>query len=105
MQTIDVNLNPLAQSPNLIVSTPTQIDQGGSIALSIIAAGVVIGLLYWARSVFITATIAVILALILEPFVSLLVRLRFPRSIATFAKQGTRACARARRREISRRMR
>ncbi|MES1261429.1 MAG: AI-2E family transporter [Acidobacteriota bacterium] len=52
-------------------------------ALSIIAGGVVIAILYWARIVFITAIAAVIIALILEPFVSLLTRLRLPRSLAT----------------------
>ena len=56
---------------------------GSGWALSVIAAGVVIGILYWARIVFITAMTAVIIALILEPFVSLLTRWRFPRSIAT----------------------
>jgi predicted PurR-regulated permease PerM len=56
---------------------------GSGWALSVIAAGVVIGILYWARIVFITAMTAVIIALILEPFVSLLTRWRFPRSVAT----------------------
>jgi len=55
-----------------------------SYALSIIAAGVVIALLYWARIVFVTAMLSVIVALILEPFVSLLVKARFPRGIASF---------------------
>jgi len=53
-------------------------------ALPIIATGVVIAILYWARIVFITTTLAIIIALILEPFVSLLVRIRFPRSVAAF---------------------
>ena len=53
-------------------------------ALPIIAAGVVIAILYWARVVFITAIISIIIALILEPVVSLLVRFRLPRSLATF---------------------
>jgi predicted PurR-regulated permease PerM len=56
----------------------------GSYALSIVAAGVVIAILYWARIVFVTAMAAVIVALILEPFVSLLVKARFPRGIASF---------------------
>src|SRR5262249_33503713 len=43
-----------------------------------------IGILYWARIVFITAILAVIIALILEPFVSFLTRLRLNRSIAAF---------------------
>lgn len=53
-------------------------------ALSIIAGGVVLAILYWARTVFITTVVAIILALILEPFVGVLVRLRMPRSLATF---------------------
>jgi len=53
-------------------------------ALPIIAAGVVILALYLARVVFITTVIAIIIALILEPFVAILIRLRFPRWFATF---------------------
>jgi len=53
-------------------------------SLTIIASGVVVALLYWARAVFITATVAVIIALILQPFVALLMRLRFPRGLAAF---------------------
>lgn len=52
-------------------------------ALPVIAAGVVIAILYWARVVFITTIIAVIIALILEPFVAILIRLRLPRPLAT----------------------
>lgn len=59
-------------------------EQVRSYALPTIAAGVIIAILYWARVVFITTITAVIVALILEPFVGFLTRLRFPRSIATF---------------------
>jgi len=52
-------------------------------ALPVIAAGVILGILYWARVVFITLFISVIFALILEPFVSALIRLRLPRPLAT----------------------
>jgi predicted PurR-regulated permease PerM len=52
-------------------------------ALSIIAAGVVIGILYWARPVFITSLAAVIIAFLLEPVVVLLTRLRLPRPLAS----------------------
>ena len=52
-------------------------------ALPTIAAGVLIAILYWARVVFITTIIAVIVALILEPFVGILNRLRIPRPLAT----------------------
>ncbi|HVW85381.1 MAG TPA: AI-2E family transporter [Bryobacteraceae bacterium] len=59
-------------------------DRAGSYALTIVAGGVIIAILYLGRVVFITAIAAVIIALILEPFVSLLVRIRFPRGIASF---------------------
>jgi predicted PurR-regulated permease PerM len=59
-------------------------EQVRSYALPTIAAGVIIAILYWARVVFITTITAVIVALILEPFVGFLTRLRFPRSMATF---------------------
>lgn len=52
-------------------------------ALPVIAAGVIIAVLYWARVVFITTIISIIVALILEPFVGILIRLRIPRSLAT----------------------
>jgi predicted PurR-regulated permease PerM len=54
-----------------------------SYALSIIAAGVVIGILYWARPVFITSLAAVIIAFLLEPVVVLLTRFRLPRPLAS----------------------
>jgi predicted PurR-regulated permease PerM len=53
-------------------------------ALSIIAAGVVIAILYWARPVFITSLVSVIIAFLLEPLVGMLTRARIPRSLATF---------------------
>lgn len=53
-------------------------------ALPVIAAGVVVAILYLGRVFFITAFFAVIIALILEPLVGLLARARLPRPIATF---------------------
>ena len=55
-----------------------------NIAGPLIALGVVIAILYFGRVLFITSMIAVMLAFILEPFVTLLVRIRFPRSLASF---------------------
>lgn len=52
-------------------------------ALPVIAAGVIIAILYWARPIFITLFTSVIIALILEPFVAILMRLRLPRALAT----------------------
>jgi predicted PurR-regulated permease PerM len=54
------------------------------LANPIVALGVIVALLYWARVFFITSLIAVIIAFILEPFVGLLMRIRFPRSLASF---------------------
>ena len=52
-------------------------------AVSVVALGVVVAILYYGRAIFITATVAVILAFILEPFVALLMRLRLPRAFAS----------------------
>jgi predicted PurR-regulated permease PerM len=52
-------------------------------ALSIIAAGVIVSILYWARPVFITSLVAVIIAFLLEPVVGLLTRFRLPRPLAS----------------------
>jgi predicted PurR-regulated permease PerM len=59
------------------LSSPTR-------AVSLISLGVVIALLYWARVFFITFFVAVAIAFILEPLVGLLMRIRFPRSLASF---------------------
>lgn len=61
-----------------------------NIAGPVIALGVIIALLYFGRVLFITSLVAVILAFILEPFVTLLVRIRFPRALASLV-----ACAAA----------
>lgn len=53
-------------------------------ALPVIAGGVIVAILYLGRVFFITAIFAVIVALILEPFVGLLTRARLPRPVATF---------------------
>jgi predicted PurR-regulated permease PerM len=55
-----------------------------SVARVIIALGVVVALLYYGRVFFITAMISVALAFILEPFVEAAIRLRLPRSVASF---------------------
>ena len=55
-----------------------------SLALPVIAFGVVIAILYFGRVFFITSLVAVIIAFILEPFVLLLVRGRVPRPVASF---------------------
>jgi predicted PurR-regulated permease PerM len=58
--------------------------QARQYALPIIAAGVIIAVLYFGRLFFITSLSAMTIAFILEPFVVLLMRLRLPRSLASF---------------------
>ncbi len=53
-------------------------------ALYVVAAGVVFAVLYLARVFFIVSITAVIIAFILEPFVALLMRMHFPRGLASF---------------------
>ena len=65
-------------------TTASAAQQARHIALPILALGVVIAILYLGRLFFITSLIALTIAFILEPFVALLMRIRFPRSLASF---------------------
>ncbi|HEX7597497.1 MAG TPA: AI-2E family transporter [Polyangia bacterium] len=65
-------------------STASAAKQAHHIAMPILALGVVIAILYLGRLFFITSLIALTIAFILEPFVALLMRIRFPRSLASF---------------------
>jgi predicted PurR-regulated permease PerM len=65
-------------------TTTSAAQEARQIALPILALGVVIAILYLGRLFFITSLIALTIAFILEPFVALLMRLRFPRSLASF---------------------
>lgn len=65
-------------------STASAVQEARHIALPILALGVVIAILYLGRLFFITSLIALTIAFILEPFVALLMRIRFPRSLASF---------------------
>ena len=60
------------------------VQEARHLALPVVAIGVIFAILYFGRVFFITAISAVIIAFILEPFVALLMRLRFPRSLASF---------------------
>ncbi len=60
------------------------VQEARHVALPILALGVVIAILYFGRLFFITSLIALTIAFILEPFVGLLMRIRFPRSLASF---------------------
>lgn len=55
-----------------------------SAALAVTGLGVAIALLYYGRAFCITLVVSVLLAFLLEPFVSLFLRLRIPRSLASF---------------------
>jgi predicted PurR-regulated permease PerM len=50
----------------------------------VLAGGVIIAILYFGRIFFITSIVAIMTAFILEPFVALLMRIRFPRGLASF---------------------
>jgi len=54
------------------------------LAGAVVALAGAVALLYFGRGFLITLTAAVIVAFILEPFVSLLIRLRLPRALASF---------------------
>jgi predicted PurR-regulated permease PerM len=66
------------------VSKPLKAEEVRGFALPVIAFGVVIAVLYLGRMLFITASVAVIIAFLLEPFVTLLMQLRIPRPLASF---------------------
>jgi predicted PurR-regulated permease PerM len=65
-------------------STTEAAQEARRMAPLIVAIGVIIAILYFGRVLFITSIIAVTIAFILEPFVGLLMRIRFPRSLASF---------------------
>ena len=50
----------------------------------VLAGGVIIAILYFGRIFFITSIVTIMTAFILEPFVGLLMRIRFPRGLASF---------------------
>jgi predicted PurR-regulated permease PerM len=52
--------------------------------LNVLALGVLIAILHFGRLFFITSLAALMIAFILEPFVALLMRARFPRALASF---------------------
>jgi predicted PurR-regulated permease PerM len=64
--------------------TKTAVQEVRHISLPIIAMGVIVAFLYFGRVFIITAMTAVTIAFILEPFVAVLMRLRLPRSVASF---------------------
>ena len=67
-----------------LTSTSQTVRDARHLAMPILAMGVIIAILYFGRVFFITSLAALTIAFILEPFVALLMRLRFPRSLASF---------------------
>ena len=65
-------------------STSVTAGDARSIALNVLAMGVIIAVLYFGRLFFITSLVALTIAFILEPFVVLLMRMRMPRALASF---------------------
>ena len=65
-------------------STAKAVEEARHFSVPVVAAGVVIAILYYGRSLFITSIVAVTIAFILDPFVLLLMRVRLPRSVASF---------------------
>jgi predicted PurR-regulated permease PerM len=66
----------------------TAVQEVRHMSLPIIALGVIIAILYFGRVLIVTAITAVTIAFILEPFVTVLMRLRLPRSVASFVVCG-----------------
>lgn len=66
------------------ISTERTIQQARQSALNVLALGVLIAILHFGRLLFITFLAALMIAFILEPFVVLLMRVRFPRALASF---------------------
>ena len=67
-----------------LTGTSQVVREARHIAMPILAMGVIVAILYFGRVFFITSLAALTIAFILEPFVALLMRMRFPRSLASF---------------------
>jgi predicted PurR-regulated permease PerM len=67
-----------------LTSSSQTVRDARHLAMPILAMGVIIAILYFGRVFFITSLAALTIAFILEPFVALLMRIRFPRSLASF---------------------
>ena len=65
-------------------STTMAVREARHLAMPVVALGAIIAILYFGRVFFITSMTAVTIAFILEPLVTLLMRLRLPRSMASF---------------------
>jgi predicted PurR-regulated permease PerM len=77
------SLSPVPVVTKPPITTATAVQEARHLAMPIVAFGAIIAILYFGRVFFITAIAATIIAFILEPFVALLMRLRFPRPLAS----------------------
>jgi predicted PurR-regulated permease PerM len=73
---------PVLSKP--LSSTARTVSGARQLSLPIVAGGIIVAVLYFGQPFFITLIAAIVLAFILEPFVVLLMRLRFPRGLASF---------------------
>jgi predicted PurR-regulated permease PerM len=65
-------------------SQPITAQKPKNLSLFLIALGVTVALLYYGQVFFVTLVIAITIAFLLDPFVELLMKLRLPRSVASF---------------------
>jgi predicted PurR-regulated permease PerM len=74
----------VAPVPNPQTDYPQSAHETRNVALTVLALGVALAILYYGRAFFVTGLVAIVIAFILEPFVTALMRLRLPRSVASF---------------------
>jgi predicted PurR-regulated permease PerM len=75
--------SPVSLVTKSTITSAAAVQEARHLAMPIVALGAVIAILYFGRVFFITAIVAIAIAFILEPFVGLLVRVRFPRPLAS----------------------
>jgi predicted PurR-regulated permease PerM len=74
----------MAPTSRPLTTTEKAAQEAHHMALPVVAMGVIIAALYFGRVIFVTSIVAVIIAFILEPYVTFLIRLRMPRPLASF---------------------
>jgi predicted PurR-regulated permease PerM len=72
---------PTTRPPSIAKAASQEVRR---LSLPVIAIGAILAMLYFGRVFLITAMTAVTIAFILDPFVTVLMRLRLPRSVASF---------------------
>ena len=66
------------------VTPPLPAERAGQTSVTVLATAAGIALLYFGRIFFITVVIAVVIAFLLDPLVTMFVKLRLPRAVASF---------------------